>query len=45
MPDTFSVAVKDDIVVVGLVDQGAWLTSDLTNWHPFFPCIITSPLS
>jgi photosystem II stability/assembly factor-like uncharacterized protein len=45
MPDTLSVAVKDDIVVVGLVDQGAWLTSDLTNWHPFFPCIITSPLS
>ena len=36
VPDMFSMAARDGIVVAGLVNRGAWLTSDMANWHPFF---------
>ncbi len=36
VPDMFSMAATDDIVVAGLVNRGAWLTSDMVNWRPFF---------
>jgi photosystem II stability/assembly factor-like uncharacterized protein len=35
-PDAFCLAVSDDFIATGLVDQGAWLTADRANWQPFF---------
>jgi photosystem II stability/assembly factor-like uncharacterized protein len=36
IPDTFSMAVKHDIVIAGLAQRGAWLTFDKIHWQPFF---------
>lgn len=37
-PDAFSLAVKDDRLIVGLIEQGAWQkTRDQINWQRFFP--------
>jgi photosystem II stability/assembly factor-like uncharacterized protein len=35
-PDVFSLAVKDDLLIAGLANQGAWSTNDMANWRPFF---------
>jgi len=41
-PDAFSLTVNNDCLVVGLIEQGAWLTTDHVNWRLSFPppCLI-----
>ncbi len=34
-PDAFSLAVNDDRLLVGLIEQGVWLSRDEINWHLF----------
>jgi hypothetical protein len=35
-PSAFSLAVGESTLVTGLVNQGAWLSYDQTNWQPCF---------
>ena len=35
-PDAFSLAVNDERLLVGLIEQGAWQGRDMSNWHLFF---------
>lgn len=39
-PDAFSLAVSDERLIVGLIEQGAWQSSNTLNWTHFF----TKPL-
>jgi photosystem II stability/assembly factor-like uncharacterized protein len=34
LPDVISLVTEDELVIAGLADQGAWLTTDLTDWQP-----------
>lgn len=40
LPDAFSLAVRDECLIVGLIEQGAWQSSDTRHWIRFF----TNPL-
>ena len=34
LPDVISLVTEDELVIAGLADQGAWLTTNLTDWQP-----------
>lgn len=36
-PDAFSLTAREELLIAGFIDQGAWLTRDGVNWHSFFP--------
>jgi len=39
-PDAFSLTMNDDSLLVGLIEQGAWQSSDQIHWRRFFPIAI-----
>jgi photosystem II stability/assembly factor-like uncharacterized protein len=34
LPDVICMSIKERIAIIGLVDQGAWTTTDLSSWRP-----------
>jgi len=39
-PDAFSLAVSDDRLMVGLIEQGVWQSRNQIDWQRFFPSAI-----
>ena len=34
LPDVISMVMRDDLVIAGLAEQGAWMTTGLIDWKP-----------